>query len=171
MSAPELARPLPIAQIGAGGTLREVVADAGELRAIAARLGIAAVGALSVRFRLSPPHGSRVTAEGELRARVTQECIVTAEAFEAELAESFCIRFVPEAEIADDDAPIDLESDDELPYRGGILELGEAAVEQLALALDPYPRSPGAVLPFAGDNDGEGKPHPFAALARKAGSP
>lgn len=167
MSVPELARPLPVTQIGAGGTLREVVAEPDELLAIAARLGIPAVAALSVRFRLSPPHGSIIRAEGELRARVTQECILTAEPFDSELAESFRIRFVPEADIADDDAPIDLESDDELPYRGGILELGEAAVEQLALALDPYPRMPGAVLPFDGDAE-EGPANPFAGLARRA---
>jgi hypothetical protein len=169
MSEPELPHPLPITQIGAGGTLREVVAGPQELLAIAARLGIPAVAALSVRFRLSPPHGSTIRAEGELRARVIQECIVTAEPFEAELVESFRIRFVPEADIAGEDAPIDLDSDDELPYRGGILELGEAAVEQLALALDPYPRLPGATLPFAGDAE-DAPEHPFAALARKAGS-
>ena len=169
MTAPELSRPLPIAQIGAGGTLREVVAGPEELVAIAARLGLPEVAALTVRFRLAPPHGTIIVVEGELRARVTQECIVTAEPFEAEIAETFRVRFVPEADIADDDAPIDLDADDDLPYFGGVLELGEAAVEQLALALDPYPRRPGAVMPFDAD-EAEGPGNPFAVLARKAGS-
>ena len=39
---------------------------------------------------------------------------------------------------------------------------GEAAAEQLALALDPYPRSPDAVLPDVPDDP---EAQPFAALA------
>ena len=42
------------------------------------------------------------------------------------------------------------------------LDLGEAAAEQLALALDPYPRAPDAVLPDIPD---EPEVLPFATLA------
>ena len=60
-----------------------------------------------------------------------------------------------------DDA--DPEALDEIPYADGMLDLGEAAAEQLALALDPYPRAPGAALPEIAD---EAEAHrPFAALA------
>ena len=50
--APELARPVSLAQIGTLGMLREVTATADECAAIAARLLIPAVGALSCRFQL-----------------------------------------------------------------------------------------------------------------------
>jgi hypothetical protein len=54
-----------------------------------------------------------------------------------------------------------------------VADLGEAVAEQLALALDPYPRAPGAELPAeaaeAGSEEGEatapGPAAPFAALA------
>ena len=51
---------------------------------------------------------------------------------------------------------------------GEHLELGEAIAEQLSLALDPYPRVPGATLEL--DDDAEAapeatRPNPFAKLA------
>ena len=57
------------------------------------------------------------------------------------------------------------------PIEGGIIDLGEAVAQQLALALDPYPRAPGAaILPEIGVNAGAAvarspEPGPFAALA------
>ena len=51
----------------------------------------------------------------------------------------------------------------------GAIDVAEAVAEELALSLDPFPRKPGASLkgtPWAVPEDGEGKPHPFAALAK-----
>jgi uncharacterized metal-binding protein YceD (DUF177 family) len=169
----ELHRPIPLAQIGPAGTERDIAATPQECEAIAARLRLPAVASLSCRFRLSAIGAGVVVAAGSLAARVTQECIVTAEPFEAEIREAFRVRFVPEEQFDDsDDAPIDLDADDELPYRGGHVDLGEATVQQLALALDPYPRAPGAALPAIEgqepDDDATQAPRsPFAALARR----
>ncbi len=173
---PELCRPVALAQVGMAGTAREVVATPGECAAIAARLRIPAVASLSCRYRLTAVGAGVVVAEGALAAHVMQECIVTAEPFGTDLRETFRIRFVPEEQFDDsEDAPIDLDADDELPYRGAHLDLGEATVEQLALALDPYPRMPGAPMPIddaapgaKADDPSEGRqPSPFAALARR----
>jgi hypothetical protein len=50
----------------------------------------------------------------------------------------------------------------------GEIDLGEAVAQQLAVALDPYPRAPGAAWPQAdtGDADIAAEPvrRPFAAL-------
>ena len=156
---PELARPFPIARIGAGARF---VVEAGpeECRALARRMGIEAVHSLVCRFDLQRGPHETVAATGRLRARVSQACVVSLEPFDAELAEDFTLRFVPEGQESDE---FDLESDDEVTYAGGVLNLGEAAAEQLALALDPFPRKPGAELP-AVDADQEGGA--FAALSR-----
>ncbi len=178
IAEPELHRPVALAQIGTAGTVRDVVATPQECVSIAARLRIPAVGALSCHYRLAAVGGGVVVAEGELVAQVTQECIVTAEPFGVDLRETFRIRFVPEEQFDDfEDAPIDLDADDELPYRGAHLDLGESTVQQLALALDPYPRMPGALSPMADDDAGAEaasdepaqiqRPSPFAALARR----
>ncbi len=47
-----------------------------------------------------------------------------------------------------------------------MIDLGEALAEQLALALDPYPRKPGAKLPSEASDDGA---NPFSALKAKFG--
>ena len=86
-------------------------------------------------------------------------CVVSLDEFEAGVDEKFRLRFVPAGAESDDPDP---ESEDEVPYTGDFLDLGEAAVEQLALALDPYPRKPDAELPAA---ETEPPEHPFAALA------
>ncbi len=73
--------------------------------------------------------------------------------------ESFQVRFVPSGEETDD---IDPDADDEVGYEGNQIDLGEAAAEQLALALDPYPRMPDADLPEA---EADVDLHPFGGLA------
>ena len=52
------------------------------------------------------------------------------------------------------------------PYDGGAIDLGEAAAETMALALDPFPRGPGAeaALKAAGVISEE-EAGPFGALA------
>jgi uncharacterized metal-binding protein YceD (DUF177 family) len=168
---PEMHRPVALGQIGTAGLEREVVATAAECAAIAARLLLPAVAALACRFRLSNAGAGVVLAEGRLTARVTQECVVTLDPFEVDLAEDFRVRFVPEDQFDADDDSIDLESDDEIPYAGSHIDLGDAAVEQLALALDPYPRKPGVALPEEGApppaEDAPPATSPFAALARR----
>lgn len=168
---PEMHRPVAIGQVGPAGLEREVVATPAECAAIAARLLIPGVEALSCRFRLTPLGQGVIAAKGLLAARVTQECVVTTDPFESEVREEFRIRFIPEAQFVEpeEDDLLDLEADDELPYAGHHIDLGEAAVEQLALALDPYPRKPGAELEGldAPEPPEDAPASPFAALARR----
>jgi uncharacterized metal-binding protein YceD (DUF177 family) len=124
------------------------------------RMGVAAIHALSCRFDLKPGENETIEAHGFLRARLRQSCVVSLEPFECDLMEQFRVRFVPRGQETDD---LDIEADDELPYDGGTLELGEAAAEQLALAIDPFPRKPGAEMPGSlGQSEGGA----FAALAK-----
>jgi len=117
-----------------------VEASAEECAALARRFGLPAVARLACRFRLAPAAKGAVRAEGELDALVSQVCVVTGEVFEAPVAERFAVRFV---EAGSENPEPDLGDDDEIPCEGGTMDLGEAAAEQLALALDPYPRAPG----------------------------
>ena len=81
----EMHRPIAVGQVGVLGLEREVIATAEECAAIAARLRIPAVAALACRFRLASLGGGVVAADGVLTARVTQECVVTMDPFEAEV--------------------------------------------------------------------------------------
>lgn len=130
-----MARPPPEVRVEATGA---------ECAALARRFGLPSIARLACRFRLAPAAGGAVRAEGELAAVVSQVCVVTGEVFEAPVRERFTVRFVP---AGSENPEPDLEDDDEIPCGGGTMDLGEAAAEQLALALDPYPRAPGVPPP------------------------
>lgn len=157
---PECHRPLSLDRIGTLGLDMTVEANAAERAALAVRMNLPAILSLSCVFHLIRESRDKVLARGVLRAAVTQICVVSLEEFDATIEEVFQVRFVPAGEESDD---IDPESDDEIPFEGNAIDLGEAMAEQLGLALDPYPRMPGIEMPEIED---EPEPHPFAALRR-----
>lgn len=157
---PEFHRPLSLDRVGPQGLDMTVEATRAECAALAERMKLPAVLALTCTFHLIREGRDIVQARGVLRAEVTQTCVVSLEDFDAPVEEVFQVRFVPLGEESDD---IDPDSDDEIPFEGNQIDLGEAAAEQLGLALDPYPRMPGVEMPTAED---EPDPHPFAALRR-----
>lgn len=156
---PDLYRPVRMDRIGAAGLTIDVQAEEGERAALAARLRIPAVRALACRFTVIPVRGGVFRARGQLQARLVRTCVVSLDDFETDLEETFSVLFVPSGS---ETYEIDPESEDEIPYMGDLIDLGEAATEQLALSLDPYPRRPDAELP---DSDGAVEERPFAALA------
>ncbi len=161
MTPLELFRPIPADRVGETGLIVTVEANDTERAAIARRLFVPSVEALQCRWSLRAAPGGVVEADGSLRARLHQECVVSLDPFAVEVVEEFAVRFVPAGDESDDGDDPDVP--DELAIENGTLELGEATVEQLALALDPYPRKPGAVLP---EDAGDAPDNPFGALAK-----
>ena len=157
----EFSRELAVERIGPAGHDLTVVANATELAALAQRLQLPAVSALTCRFRLRPAQNGTIVAEGWLDAIVTQTCVVSLEDFEALVSDHFVVHCVPTGRESDD---IDPEKPDEIPYRDGVIDLGEAATEQLALALDPWPRKPDASLPPTTTDEATS---PFATLRQR----
>jgi hypothetical protein len=161
MNAPlELSRRLPVERIARTGTEFVVEANQVECAAVALRLMIPAIAALRCKWDLRPGEAGMIEAHGALRAALTQDCVVTLEPFDGVLQDVFEVHFVLEGRESEEDDP---EEPDQLVYDGVAIDLGEATVEQLALALDPYPRKPDATLPDLGANDAGGA---FDALAK-----
>jgi uncharacterized metal-binding protein YceD (DUF177 family) len=155
----ELSRPFPLGLVGTAGRHEVIAATPAECAALAARFGIPAIAALRADLDLSAEADGAVLARGRLRAEVAQLCVVTLEPVEQVVAEDFTLRFLP-ANREPEDGPEEI---DEIPTGpGDVADLGEAVAEQLALALDPYPRAPGASLPEVPGTAGSS---PFAALA------
>ena len=155
----EMHRPFSADRVSAQGTNVTVEATAEECAALAARMNLPAILSLRCRLHLEADGESAVNVAGHLVAKVTQVCVVSLDEFDATVEERFKVRFVPSGKEVEDDDP---ETIDEIPYEGRLIDLGEAVSEQLGLALDPYPRMPGAALPV---DDGAGALNPFAALA------
>jgi hypothetical protein len=158
---PEFSRPVAVASIPPEGRVIALEASATERALLAIRFGLPSIEALACRFALSPLPGSGLSAEGTLAARVRQVCVVSGEAFEAAVTEDFSLRFVPPQSLS---ADIALDGPDHIPIAGSSVDLGEAAAEQLALALDPYPRSP--ALPPIAEADEIAPLLPFAVLGK-----
>jgi uncharacterized metal-binding protein YceD (DUF177 family) len=154
---PELHRPVTIDRVDNTGLDMSVEANEAECSALAVRMKLPDMRSLTCDFHLEREFAGAFLAHGHLRARVVQTCVVSLEDFTNLIEEHFAVRLVPEGQESDDDP----ESLDEIPYHGETIDLGEVAAEQLALALDPYPRAPGAELPTLPD-DAEWQP--FAAL-------
>src|SRR3978361_1160076 len=149
---PEFHRPVSLDRIGPHGLDLTIEATPAECAALAVRMNLPAVVKLSCAFHLIREGRDTVLARGVLRATVTQTCVISLEEFDAPVEEVFQVRFVPSGEETDD---IDPEAEDEIPFEGTHIDLGEAAADRLGLALDPYPRMPGVELPVA-----EGQPAP-----------
>lgn len=166
MTAPEFSHPVRLDQIGAGESQVRVEANAEERAALAERFGLVEIAALGANYAIHSD-AIGIIAKGHLSARVTQSCVATGEPLPARIEEDFAIRFLPRPE-GDSDEEVELAEDemDTVFYTGGAIDLGEAAAETLSLALDPFPRSPGAAAALkAAGVISEAEAGPFGALA------
>lgn len=154
---PEFSRPLALGMIGPEGRTERLVAGPAERAALAGRFGILSVEALEAELALQPEADGAVRATGRLTAAVVQPCIVSFEPVAQVVAEPVALRLLPMGR-EPEDGPDDI---DEIPTEGDVADLGEAIAQQLALALDPYPRAPGAALPAEVQEDAG----PFRSLA------
>lgn len=165
---PELSRPVAWRASGKPRISLTVKASAEECAALARRLDLLAVHSLeaSVVVRLLSG-GERLQLSGRLRAAVRQSCVVTLAPVESTVDEEFTILYAPPDATAAElvMGPAGDDSWDE-PWPGDVLDVGEAVAQQLALAIDPYPRAPGAELPApAADAAAEPVRRPFAGLS------
>lgn len=128
---------------GRGGVDRRVkiVATATEREKIALRLMIPGINALSCDYRLIPGRDQSVMVDGWLGAEVILECCVTGEVFEDVITEDFRVRFVSGKDVELYDG-MDPDLPDEIEFDGSVVDLGSLTIEQLALALPPFPRRP-----------------------------
>jgi uncharacterized metal-binding protein YceD (DUF177 family) len=158
---PEFSRPVSLARFRQGGQEVHLRASEAECAALARRFAIPAVNRMAATLHLRPEPGGALLAEGRLEAEVVQDCVVTLEPVTQAVSEPVFLRILTdEGDFSDDP-----EGPDEILADGDVVELGEALAEQLSLALDPYPRAPGATLPAGEDAGGEDAPSgPFAGL-------
>ncbi len=149
-----------------------VEADAAARTRVAARLGLLALDRLVLTASLRSVAGG-FAATGEVGADVVQACAATALPVAARIAEPFDLRFLRDVEASvGEDEEVELGRDelDLLPLDGDRADLGEAAVQTLSLALDPFPRHRDAdrILAEKGVLSEEAA-GPFAALAKLRG--
>jgi hypothetical protein len=172
-SQPPLSRRLALSEVPPEGLDVTIAARPAECAALARRNDLPAVHALSAELRARRWRGDGLEIDGELRASLRQTCVATLEEFDSELVEPVHMRFAP----APDDEPrgrrrheetteITLDGDPPDPLVGGGVDLGAIVSEFFTLALDPYPRKPGAHFVEPQAREGVQAVSPFAALRR-----
>lgn len=144
MTLPELpySEPVRLHQV-AGGVKRTLNPDAAARARIARALDLSSLDSFTADVVLVPTDaGWRLS--GRVRASLAQTCGITLEPLLLEVDAPFHVTLAEAVEADSDEIIITL--DDESPdlIENGQIDLGQYAVEQLALRLDPFPRKPGA---------------------------
>lgn len=177
--APEFSR---IFQIGskADCITFDIEASAAERSALARRFDLVSLDRLVGQGTLDiAPRGNKAVLAARVMATVTQSCVVTMEPVRSEIDEDFTLVFERESPGFDEfrqpgpprEVFVDLDDEAAEPFDDRGIDVGEVIAEQMGLALDPYPRSPGAdkvleeLNPEEDDNGGAASP--FEILARQ----
>lgn len=117
-----------------------------------------------------------VKVEGKVEADITQTCVVTLDPLRNAIREPIDAVFLPEdSKLGREgfntggEILIDAEGPDSPEtFSGDSIDVGALAEEFFGLAIDPYPRKPGAVLPGGTDDGGPHEPEgPLQAKLRQ----
>jgi len=141
---PEFSRPVEAPRTRGREASHRIDAKPSERQALARRFGLLTLDRLEAEVRLTLGAGGVVRLEASFAADIVQECVVTLEPVPGAIAEEFTLLFAA----PQDKRTLVLDSDEESvePLADGRIDIGEAVAQQLSLALDPYPRVPGASL-------------------------
>jgi uncharacterized metal-binding protein YceD (DUF177 family) len=165
--AVEFSRPVDLSRLGDATVVQDIEASEGERRALAKRFDLLALDLLRAKVNLRRVQGgTAVRLAGHLSAEVTQSCVVTLDPVANRIEEDFTVLYAPQAAVEAAMVGADADMDLPEPLPEGTLDIGEAVAQQLSLALDPFPRAPGAEIDpeWRGDAE-ETRENPFARLA------
>ena len=181
-----LSRPYLADSVRDGGDFIKISATLGECAGLAKLLGLVSIASLDAELKVTKNGRTGIRVAGELRAKITQTCVVSLEPFEADCVEPVNIRFAPEAESAKAHAKAAAElkaaieagasliegEDPPDPIVKGIIDLGAVTGEFLGLGLDSYPRRPDVkFVPPEMEPAEPARVSPFAILQKRGEKP
>jgi len=140
---PEFSRTVDVSRMGRLEHRLAIKASAEERAALARRFDLVELAELAAELVLRKRGDGVIELTGHWHARLAQRCVVTLDPVPAELADAVRLFFggpLGGGAAAD---PLDEEAWIE-PIEDGVIDVGEAVVQLMAVALDPYPRAPGA---------------------------
>ena len=168
----EFSRLVPRHRLGGRDVTLSISANDAEREALAARFGWLSLGSLEAEVRLRRKgKGSLVELSGHLRAAVVQACVVTLEPVREQVDERFAVLYTLDGSGPLEESEVVFRHDEEEPPEpvgADGIDVGEAVVQQLSVAVEPFPRAAGAQLEREGWGESEGGEarSPFAVLER-----
>ena len=171
MNGPILSRKVSLADLH-GAAAIDVTATPDERAAMAGAYDLLEVSSLSATVTVTPEAGGALNVAGRVTADISQPCVVTLDPVAQHIDESVTVRFVrpgspelPAPTRRHDEMVVDPAAPDPPEVlTGPVIDLGALVEEAFVLGIDPYPRSPGAVLAEEG-RASEERDSPFAVLA------
>jgi uncharacterized metal-binding protein YceD (DUF177 family) len=171
-----ISRPVVVSVLPSAGFHVRIDADKSERAALAEAHSLVSVDTFVADLDLKRWRKDGVRIQGTVKAHIVQECTVTLEPVAADLDVEIDAVFIPEgsrlARPLDEDGALIVDpqgADIPETFGGGSIDAGAVAEEFFELAIDPYPRAPGAHLEQASDEaegeDGDEPESPFAKLA------
>ena len=154
--------PIPAEDITSRSRHYEIEADDAARRALAERMGVVSVDSARAHFEIHRDQaGYRIVVSGQLKAEVTQQCVVTLDTVRSHIDEVFDAYFADTDDIipfakAQKQAGRDPEQANEVetpmveeheapePLDNGCVDLGELAAQYLSLGMPAYPKKQGA---------------------------
>ncbi|MEB3702853.1 DUF177 domain-containing protein [Candidatus Bealeia paramacronuclearis] len=139
MTIVEFSRILSLEEFRASKVQKSLEATPQECEKLAQRLGLLKLENLKAKVSVSRESSGLIIVEGELEAKIEQECVRTLEPLSTFIRAPFELRFVTQAkskymseenDLSSLDAPEILEED--------FLDLGEIVAQSLSLEIDPY---------------------------------
>lgn len=153
--------PVNVARLPQKGLSVTIEADARQRKLLAEQHGVLEVRTFRVDAVVSKWKRNGVRVDGKVEAAIQQECVVTLEPLEATISEEFSQVYLPEDSKLgrlgfEEGGEIHLDAegpDSPETFGGDIIDVGALAEEFFGLAIDPYPRKPGAALTPSADMD------------------
>ncbi len=142
-------RPINVEKVKSRGQREKITASQQECAELADQLSVNNIEFLQFNCVLMPWKKGGVEVSGHLTAKIEETCVVTLEPFETEILQEVKRYFERPGRTESEIPFLDLENiGDDVPdvLEHGIVDIGDVAVETLALCLMPYPRKPGAVF-------------------------
>ncbi|WP_395670550.1 YceD family protein [Phenylobacterium sp.] len=160
--------PVRLHEIDRGPVTAKLEPDAEQRARIAKTLDLRALPALTADVTVTPwLDGAEI--RGRFRGRVEQICSLSLEPFEQDVSGEIEVKVVPADSpnaAPDDGEEVELAPDAPDPpdvLAGDTLDLAAYLVEHLSLAIDPFPRKPGASFDYVPPTVEES---PFAVLRK-----
>lgn len=182
--APEWPYPVDVSEIGTNPVRLSLAPTEAQRAVLASRLGVVSLDALEAELELARGKGSAVLhVTGRIRAKITQNCVITLEPVQSAIAEDFEAWFADEAAAVSfikarhdrktqkgpgGEQPVLDESEDPEPIIEGKIDAGELVTQHMILMIDLYPQKEGAAseIPEAvrAPEESEFRKNPFEAL-------
>lgn len=165
---PEFSFLVDPAELGDKEAVYRLEATPSQRAALAERFSLVSIDAFRADAALRwIRRGKVLRLTGRIEADVEQKCVVTLEPFPVHVAEE--VDIVYSRDVAHS-AEVDIAGlDDVEPLPDGPLDIGEVLTEEMALALDPFPRKPG--VEFVDESWGDAETPGQASDNKKKSSP